>query len=302
MGNRETTTDLSPAQIVHALWADDGPAPELMAPDAVIHDQAQGAMSLRSFTALKRHLRAALPDHRAQIEDAFWSGSGGSARGLIRLIHMATHTRDGPLGPASYARLTFRSALRVQVQNTTVVEVAMIRDQTKLTAALSQRLGAFGKIDPNLAATTAIDHPWAAAYADILTAAMEGDFSIFSRSYAPTVESWQPGGTLCLGQSRAEQFWLALRAALPTARFNVLSGLGADDTMGPPRVGVEWRLTGQHLGWGLLGKPSQANLTVDGFSFAEFGEHGIHREWTVMDLPSLHRQVSIRDKARDKAA
>lgn len=302
MRDTDALTHITPIQIVQALWAGDASANALIAPDAVILDQDQGAMSLRSFTALKRHLRAALPDHTTHIEEVFWSGADTDEQALFRLIHTATHTRDGPLGPATYARLAYRSALRVQMHNATVVEVAMFRDQTRLTAALSQGLGTFGKIRNNGVTISPIKHPWAAAYADIITAAMDGDFSVFARSYAPSVEIWRPGGQPCLGQRQAEHFWLTLRAALPTGQFAILSGYGADDTVGPPRVGIHWRLSGAHLGWGLLGKPSKANLMVEGISFAEFGLQGIHREWTVIDLNALHRHIASALPQKEQAA
>lgn len=291
MQQTASKTRPDPHRILRGLWA---AAPDqdagLIAPDAMIIDSDQGAMSLRGFTSLKRNLTTALPDHRAHIEDVLWSEGAAPAQAVFRLMHLATHTRDGPLGPASYARLTFRSAMVVQIQGAQVVEVQMIRDQSAMTQALTRPIGAFGRIEPKTGEIHSITHPWALAYADILTAAMDGDFSVFPASYAHSVETWHPGGGHRIGHQQAGQFWLNLRAAVPTGQFQVHSGFGADDTVGPPRVGIAWQLMGDHIGWGLLGRPSGANVSLNGISFAEFSPKGIQREWIVMDLLSLQRQ------------
>lgn len=274
------------------------PAPGLVPDDLVVRDTSDGALSLRSLAALRRGLATSLPDHCARVEDGLWHpASGETGTGLVRLIVTATHSRDGPMGPASHRRLSYRTALVLHRQDNRLSEAVLIRDRRPLIEMSRSgwprlRPRVTTNSDPTTVQTNQL--AWAGVYADVLTTAMEGDFSVFHRGYDPAVELSLPGGATGYGTDAADRFWLGLRGAVPTGDFTIIGAADCDEPLSPPRAALQWRLSGRHSGWGMFGAPTGGETVVEGVSFAEFGPRGIRREWTILDEGAVLGRLPLR--------
>ncbi len=123
---------------------------------------------------------------------------------------------------------------------------------------------------------------------------MDADFATIQRDYDRACHLCLPGGATAHGRPAADAFWIGLRAAFPSARFDVHHVIGRDaDPMMPPRAAVRWSLTGTHDGWGAFGAPSGAPVHVMGISHAEYGPRGLRREWVLFDETSIWMQILL---------
>ncbi|GGG78301.1 hypothetical protein GCM10011415_29100 [Salipiger pallidus] len=138
---------------------------------------------------------------------------------------------------------------------------------------------------------TGNDDAWGHTLGDLIYRIMGGELSVIARHYDPAAELFHPGATIGSGPREAEAFWMGLRAAFPSARFDVLHLLGADEPLSPPRAAIRWELTGCHDGHGAFGPPTGAMVRVLGITHAEFGPNGLRREWTLYDTPGIYAQI-----------
>ena len=91
---------------------------------------------------------------------------------------------------------------------------------------------------------------------------------------------------------------IALRNALPSARFTIHHAIGRHDPMMSPRAAVRWSLDGTLDGWGVFGAPSGARAHVMGLSHAEFGTLGkaaptLRRDFTLFDETAIWKQILL---------
>jgi hypothetical protein len=87
---------------------------------------------------------------------------------------------------------------------------------------------------------------------------------------------------------------MGLRAAFPSAQFEIHHRIGRADAMLPPRAALRWSLTGKHDGWGSFGPPSGAEVHVMGICHAEFGPWGIRREFVLIDETAVWKQILLK--------
>jgi len=132
---------------------------------------------------------------------------------------------------------------------------------------------------------------WGEGFANVLIRVMEGDLSIIPDQYDRACHLHYPCGVEAHGPEAADRFWLGLRAALPSARFEVHHRIGMEEPLMPPRAALRWSLKGRHEGWGAFGAPTGADIYVMGISHAEFGPGGLRREWTLYDEAAVWTQI-----------
>jgi predicted ester cyclase len=137
------------------------------------------------------------------------------------------------------------------------------------------------------------DSEWGHTLADLLTRMMAAEMSVITRHYDRAAELAYPGHVTGSGWPEAERFWMALRAALPSARFEVSHVVGQEEPLSAPRAAVRWTLTGRHDGWGMFGAPTGAPVHVMGITHAEFGPRGLRREWTLIDETAIWKQILL---------
>ena len=250
-----------------------------------------------------------LPDRRLLGEDVIWSGNPRVGMlGSQRILSFATHSGDGPLGPATGRKLRYRELVDSYAKREQISDVWMVTDSGAILRQLGMSAEEWARallpaLDPEtqpFSPRVDVTGPytgqgntnhWGAGFATLLTRIMEGDLSVIPEQYDRACHLAYPGGIEAHGWAAADAFWLGLRAALPTARFEIHHQIGMEENLMPPRAALRWSLRGRHEGWGAFGRPSGADLYVTGISHAEFGPWGLRREWTLFDEAAVWTQI-----------
>ena len=299
-------------RVVSGVWgrAEFGAAFEThLHPDVILRGPdhlLQGRVALA--TAALQPL-AAFPERVLHIEDAGWSAiAGGTRAGAARLFCDGRHDGPGLYGAPTGAPASYRVLMDVAAKGSTIGEIWRVRDTGAIFAALgldperwaAERLG-WGDRDtspfrpgidePGAYTAAGNNSEWGRAWAGLLERAMEGSFDLFDAQTDPAAEIALPGGRIARGGPGARRFWLGLRAAFPSARFNVQHRFGLETPLLPPRAFLRWSLDGRHDGPGLFGAPTGAEVHVMGMSQAEFGPDGLRREWTLIDPGAIWMQI-----------
>ena len=238
----------------------------------------------------------------------------GSFLSSHRLLCTATHTRAGMYGEPSGKKLRYRILADCAARDNAIYDEWLVRDQ----GAVVRQIG----WDPKGYATDLIkreggpehcvrpfhpDHDVAPEYtgkgnqnsiglrhAEMLQRMMNGEMSVIKTGYDRAVQLELPGHVTEHGRSSADEFWMALRSAFPTSRFEVHHVIGREDLGSPPRSAVRWSLTGKHEGWGAFGTPTGAEVHVMGISHAEWGPGGLRREYTLYDETAIWKQIVLK--------
>ena len=254
------------------------------------------------------------PDRQLYGEDVIWSDD--PEHGLLsshRLITTATHTRDGQFGKASGKSWTVRVIADCAARENTIYDEWLVRDYGGIVRQLGMTPEAYAadliaqEGGPETASRpftpeTDVEHvykgkgndnEWGARYADILRQIMDKDFNVVFRDYDRAVIGEYAGARSTLGRDGTLEFWVGLRSAFPTAKFEVHHQIGMDADMLSPRASVRWSLDGLHEGWGAFGRPTGARVHVFGMSHAEFGPWGLRREFALYDEIAIWKQILL---------
>ncbi|MDA5095491.1 nuclear transport factor 2 family protein [Aliiroseovarius sp. KMU-50] len=308
-------------EITREIWEGRGLATlhDCYAPDIVVRSPGSVVIGNENVIGATMATLAEFPDRELLGEDVIWSGT--PEEGMLsshRILTMATHLGDGVYGTATGKRLTYRVIADCHAKNNAIDDEWLIRDQgaivrqmgwdvTDYTRDLIMREG--GPETCVKPFTPDIDQPgpykgrgndneWGERHADILNRIMSADITVIKAEYDRAVQSEYPGGVTGHGWDPVERFWMGLRAAFPTAKFEIHHQIGRDDPHMPPRSAIRWSLTGTHDGWGSFGKPTGAQVHVMGASHAEFGavvpgQVKLRRDWTLFDETSVWKQILL---------
>jgi hypothetical protein len=257
---------------------------------------------------------AEFPDRELLADDVIWSGTPEA--GMLsshRISCTATHANSGAFGPATRRRLAFRAIADCHARNNVIDDEWLARDQ----GAICRQLG----IEPEEFARAQIvyeggaekatrpftpeadrpgpylgrgnDNPRGARYAGILKAIMAADFTMVAREYDRACRLYYPDGVDARSIGAAENFWIGLRSAFPSAEFTIDHQIGNEDPLLGARAAIRWSLRGRHDGWGRFGRPSGAEVYVMGFSHADFGPWGLRSETVVFDTTAIWKQILL---------
>ncbi len=258
---------------------------------------------------------AEFPDRELLGEDVIWSSDGdGGFLSSHRIYSTATHGQAGVYGVATGKRLGYRVIADCAARRNQIYDEWLVRDQ----GAIVRQLG----LDPETYTADLIareggaeacarpftpdvdqpggytghgnDHPIGARYSDLLERVMAGDLAAIASGYDRACELELPGGRTGHGRCSADRFWLGLRAAFPSARFEIHHTIGRDDPGLPQRAAVRWSLQGNHDGPGLFGTPSGSPVHVMAISHAEFGPRGLKREYVLYDETAIWKQIMLK--------
>lgn len=130
-------------------------------------------------------------------------------------------------------------------------------------------------------------------YAGLLERIMRAEMSTVPETYDRACRLELPGGVTAHGTAAADEFWMSLRAALPSATFRIEHVIGMEETHAAPRAAVRRSLHGRHDGFGAFGAPTGAEVYVLGIGHAEFGPRGLRREWVLIDETAVWRQILL---------
>ena len=286
------------------------------AADIVVRSPASIVVGNQGVIAATMATLAEFPDRELPGEDVIWSGSAeaGDLLSSHRLLSTATHLNAGMYGPATGKKLTYRIIADCAARNNQIYDEWLIRDQGAIVrqmgwdpktyaADLIAREGGPGKSVKPLTPSTDRNgeyhgrgnaNPIGERHADILSRIMNAELSVVPKEYDRACQLELPGGVTAHGWKPADAFWLSLRAAFPSAKFQIDHQIGREDNLMPPRSALRWSLHGKHEGWGSFGQPTGAEVYVLGMSHAEFGPRGLRREYVLYDETAIWKQIALK--------
>ena len=303
--------------VTREIWEGRGVAAlhRYYAPDIPMRSPSSVVVGNRAVIAATLATLAEFPDRELLGEDVIWSGD--EETGFLsshRILSVATHTGDGIHGRATGRKVRFRAIADCAAKENVIYDEWLIRDQGAIVRqlGLDPRRHAAARIEAEGGPAACVkpltpetdlegryrgagnDHPRGAAYADLVTRIMDADLGAVREHYDRAVQVELPGGVTGHGWGAAERFWMALRAAFPSAAFRVHHVIGREDPEMPPRAALRWSLTGRHDGFGAFGEPTGAQVHVLGLSHAELGPRGLRREWVLYDETAIWKQILMR--------
>ena len=257
---------------------------------------------------------AEFPDRQLLGDDVIWSGS--EEDGYLsshRVVTYGTHTGHGEFGPPTGRRFEIRVIADCHAKGEVIDDEWLVRDLGGIARQLGfdpaeharWRIAREGgpdrchrPFDPRDDVTGPYtgrgnDDEWGARLAGILSRIMDGDIATIRRDYdrAARIHHW--GSASGWSWDFAETGWMRLRSSFPSARFEPHHVIGRADPDRPPRAAVRWSLTGGHDGTGAFGEPSGAEVHVMGITHAEWGPHGLRREYSLIDEVSIWKQIHL---------
>lgn len=303
--------------ITREIWEDRGvnTLHKYYAPAIPVRSPAGIVIGNKGVIAATLATIAEFPDRELLAEDVIWSGDEDV--GFLsshRLFCTATHLHDGIYGTATGKKLAYRVIADCAARDNAINDEWLIRDQGAIVrqmgwepktyaADLIAREGGPARCTPPFTPEidvqgpyrgTGNDHPLGHRYAGMLTRIMDAELGTIVHDYDRACWLELPGGVEAHGWSAADQFWIGLRAAFPSAEFRIHHVIGRDDTHSPPRAAVRWSLSGRHDGWGAFGAPSGAEVHVMAISHAEFGPWGLRREFILLDETAIWKQILLK--------
>jgi SnoaL-like polyketide cyclase len=248
-------------------------------------------------------------------EDVIWSGN--EDEGFLsshRSMTFWLHTQDGPLGKATGKLLWQHCIADCACRDNVIYDEWLVHDTAAYVRqldldpktyaeAIIMREGGLDKCrkpftpDHDVAAeyvSRGNDHPVGQRYADLMERIMSADMAAIQTEYDRACHLRLPGGVNAHGRSAADVFWLGLRAAFPSAKFEIHHQIGREDQGFSPRAALRWSLTGTHDGWGAFGTPTGAKVHVMGISHSEFGPWGLRREYVLYDEIAIWKQIILK--------
>ncbi len=302
--------------ITKEIWEDRGIATlhDYYATDIPVRSPGSVVVGNQGVIAATMATLAEFPDRTLLGEDVIWSGTPED--GMLsshRLHSTATHSHDGVYGAATGTKLHYRIMADCHAIDNQINDEWLIRDQGSIVrqlgwtpkdfaADLIEREGGPEVCVPPLTPKSDVqgpykgrgnDNEWGARLGDILNRIMGADMAVIPAEYDRACNLEYPGGVSGLSHGDADQFWMGLRAAFPSAEFKIEHLIGRDDEMMPPRAAIRWSLWGKHDGWGAFGAPTGAEVYVLGITHAEFGPWGLRREWTLYDETAIWKQILL---------
>ena len=244
-----------------------------------------------------------------------WSGQPET--GMLsshRIISTASHLGDGSFGKATGKKVVFRTIADCHAINNQVNDEWLIRDQGAIVRQLGTTPQEFARNQiEQEGGIEKCQHPfndsmdkigpytgkgnkneWGEKFIDILNRIMSSDTSVFRAEYDRGCHLEYPGGVNGHSYGYAEDFWMNVRSALPSAKLTIEHQVGREDDYLSPRAAIRWSLKGKHDGWGIFGEPTGADLYVMGVTHVEFGPWGVRREYTLFDETALWKQLIIK--------
>ena len=303
--------------ITKEIWEDRGVGARMKDyyhPDVVVRTPSGIAFGEPGMTAATMATINEFPDRQLLGEDVIWSGD--PEHGMLsshRIYSTATHAGSGMFGAATGAKLGTRAIADCYAKDNMISDEWLIRDNGAVvrqigqnprdwTRDLIEREG--GAALAKMPFTPSVDrdgpylgrgndNEWGAKLADILTRMMAAEFSAIPAEYDRACHLEYAGGVSGHGWDAADAFWLPIRSAFPSAKFEIHHVIGREDALMSPRAAVRWSLTGSHDGWGGFGAPTGAEVHIMGATHAEFGPWGLRREYTFYDETAVWKQILI---------
>jgi predicted ester cyclase len=317
-GFQDKFTDLPDyiIKITKEIWEDRGLATlrHYYAPDLPMRFPAGLVIGNQAVIDGTLATLAEFPERQLLAEDVIWSGD--EDEGFLsshRLVTSGTHLGHGVFGEPTGRRFEIRAIADCAAKNDVIYDEWLIRDNSGIVKQLGMEPKRFASdqirreggpekaIRPFTPAadvqggytSRGNDNEWGQRLADILTRIMDKDLAVIRAEYDRAVRVEHPGAVGGWSWDFADFRWMQLRAAFPSARFEVHHVIGRSDPAQPHRAAVRWSLDGKHDGFGAFGAPTGAPVHVMGITHAEFGPWGLRREFTLFDEIAIWKQIHL---------
>ncbi|MEM6478505.1 MAG: ester cyclase [Pseudomonadota bacterium] len=296
--------------ITKEIWEDRGlgaAMKEYYAPDVIVRVPGGISTGEAGMTQNTIETLAEFPDRDLLAEDVIWSGTPEAGMLSSHRLHSTATHHGGRFGPATGKRIRFRGIADCYAKANQISDEWLVRDNGSVVRQLGMTPQDFvaaeidhGRVPGFFTPEDDIDGPyqgrgndneWGAKYADFLTSIMEADLAVITREWDRACLLEYPGGVSGVGHAAADQHWLGLRSAFPSAVFKVHHVIGREDPLMPPRAALRWSLDGAHDGWGAFGRPTGKRAHIMGICHAEFGPWGLRREWVCYDEVAIWAQL-----------
>ncbi|MEM1299089.1 MAG: ester cyclase [Pseudomonadota bacterium] len=302
--------------VTHEIWESRGIATlhDYYAPDIVVRSPASVVVGNQSVVAATMATLAEFPDRQLLGEDVIWcEGRNDGLLSSHRILSTATHTGAGAYGAPTGKPLRYRIIADCHAQANQINDEWIIRDQGAIVRQMGHNPRDFARAQieagdagffspdrdqPGPYTGAGNDNEWGQRYVDILTRIMGADMAAIPAEYDQACHLEYPGGVTAHGHGAADQFWMSLRAALPSANFTIHHQIGREDSAMPPRAALRWSLHGSHDGWGCFGVPTGAEVHVMGLAHSEFGalvggHPKLRREYILFDETAIWKQILL---------
>ena len=264
---------------------------------------------------------AEYPERRGMAQQVIWNGNDKDGFYTSHLVTgVGRHIGPGPYGPPTGHSFAARTIADCMVYRNRVYREWLVRDNAAMLKCLgvdieeaATRMAAdqaakgvtmhevgegdrlLGQYPVKTRADTGIAH--SDEEAGFLQSLHEmwnmRMYGLVRDLYAPTVLAHWPSNRDTYGAQALLTNVLNLAALMPDATYTPHHIATIDSVEGGRKVAVRWTMDGHHMGWGLLGKPTQRRLFVMGMSHFHIRNDRIVEEWTLFDELALRVQLKL---------
>ena len=252
------------------------------------------------------------PDRELIGEDVISCGSkAGTYLSSHRILSTGTHLGDGFYGKATGKKIIYRVIADCLVVKNKIVEEWIIRDEASILKQLgfqikdfvNQRIndGTFIKNDIKFTKNAfiqkniihACENEYSLKYRDQFTKLINKKFISLNEFYERSAQLYWIGGELVNTYERIFEKWNSFFTCFKILKCEVSNNIALNQNNMRPRAALRWRLICIHNSDGIFGLPTNKEIEIYGISHAEFGKHGIIREFILIDEISIWKQVLI---------
>ncbi len=264
---------------------------------------------------------AEFPERRGMAQQVIWNGNDKDGFYTSHLVTgVGRHIGPGPYGPPTGRSFAARTIADCMVYRNRVYREWLVRDNAAMLKCLGVNLDEaatqmaadqaakgvtmhevgegdrlLGQYPVKTKADTGIAH--SDEEAGLLQSLHEmwnmRMYGLVRDLYAPTVLAHWPSNRDTYGVQALLTNVLNLAALMPDATYTPHHIATVDSIEGGRKVAVRWTMDGHHMGWGLLGKPTQRRLFVMGMSHFHIRNGRIVEEWTLFDELALRVQLKL---------
>ncbi|MCY4445864.1 MAG: nuclear transport factor 2 family protein [Rhodobacteraceae bacterium] len=258
---------------------------------------------------------AEFPDRVLLGEDVIWAQTGeNSWYSSHRILSKATHRGQGKYGQPTNKEIIYRviadcHAVKDDQYGWVINDEWLVQDQGAIFKQLGINYGNHKYLLDPIEGTDPlglnIEGPYhgkgvetetSRLYVEHLNTMMRGEVSSVYKNYSRACQLELSEGKTVYGIDEAEQFWISFCASFPDSEFRIEHQIGQSGQNHPAKAAVRWRLTGDHSGYGMFGRPSGHFVDIMGISHAEYGPNGIIREFILIDHVSIWSQIHREDE------
>ena len=252
------------------------------------------------------------PDRELIGEDVISCGKiDGTYLSSHRILSTGTHLGDGFYGKATGKKIIYRVIADCLVVDNTIVEEWIIRDEASILIQLGfnvrnfveQKIndGSFSKNDIKFTKNAFVQkyilndcqNEFALKYKDYFTKLINKNTLSLKDYYDRAAQLYWIGGELIYTREKIFEKWNTFLSCFEILKYEVSSNISLSQNRMRPRSALRWRLVCKHNSNGCFGTATNKEIEIYGIAHAEFGKHGIVREFILIDEISIWKKILI---------